>query len=132
MIPLCPIDPLVDVRAKKPDRRYLADAIHLVDLIRRAGEEVSPAIAAVEQSKAAAITAQLELEKHQQWLDRHQELYAQAVGACERRLKRLAYGRWMRAKFNNRIQALARPTGPSLSRQLQNRIQALDRVRQPL
>ena len=117
---------------KKPDRRYLADAIHLVDLIHRAGEEVSPAIAAVEQSKAAAVTAQLELEKHQQWLDRHQELYAQTVKGCERRLKRLAYCHWMRAKFNNRIQALARPTGPSLSRQLQNRIQALDCVRQPL
>ena len=113
---------------KKPDRSYLADAIHLVDLIHRAGEEVSPAIAAVEQSKAAAITAQLELQKHQQWLDRHQELYAQTVEACERRLKRLAYGHWMRAKFNNRIQALVRPTGPWLSRQLQNRIQALDRA----
>jgi hypothetical protein len=114
--------------SKKPDRSYLADAIHLVDLIHRAGEEVPPAIAAVEQSKAAAITAQLELEKHQQWLDRHQELYVQAVD----RLKRLAYGRWMRAKFNNRIQALARPTRPWLSLQLQNRIQALDRARQPL
>jgi hypothetical protein len=45
---------------KNPDRSYLADAIHLVDLIHRAGEEVSPAIAAVEQSKAAAITARLE------------------------------------------------------------------------
>ena len=117
---------------KKPHRSYLADAIHLVDLIHRAGEEVSPAIAAVEQSKAAAITAQLELQKHQQWLDRHQGLYAQTVEACERRLKRLAYGHWMRAKFNNRIQALVRPTGPWLSRQLQNRIQALDRARQPL
>ena len=115
---------------KKPDRSYLADAIHLVDLIHRAGEGVSPAIAAVEQSKAAAITARLELQKHRQWLDRHQELYAQTVEGCERRLKRLAYGHWMRAKFNNRIQALVRPTGPWLSRQLQNRIQALDRARQ--
>jgi hypothetical protein len=31
------------------------------------------------------------LEKHQQWLGQHQELYAQAVKGCERSLKRQAF-----------------------------------------
>jgi hypothetical protein len=144
--------------SKEPDRTYLADAIHLMDLIHQADEEVPPAITAVERSKAAAVTAQMELDKHQRWIARHQELYAQAVKGCERRLKRQAfiskckqtaylpvqliatacvslsravwvypYRRRLRAKLNNRIQAMARPTGPRLSPQLQNRIQAMDR-----
>jgi hypothetical protein len=77
--------------SKEPDRSHLADAIRLLDLIHRADEEIPTAIATVEQSKAAAITAQMELDKHQRWLGRHQELYAQALKGCERRLKRQAF-----------------------------------------
>ena len=74
---------------KDSDRSHLADAIHFMDLIRLADEELPAARAMVERSKAA-ITARMELDKHQQWLRRHQELYAQAVKRCERRLKRKA------------------------------------------
>ena len=73
---------------KHPDRSHLADAIHAADLIRLAEEEVPAARVTIERSKAAALTARMELEKHQQWLGRHEELYAQAVKGCERRLKR--------------------------------------------
>jgi hypothetical protein len=76
---------------KDPDRRHLADAIHFMDLIDLADDELPAARATVERSKAAAVTAQTELDKHQQWLGRHQELYAQAVKGCERRLKRQAF-----------------------------------------
>jgi hypothetical protein len=76
---------------KDPDRSHLADAIHFMDLIHSADEELPTARATVERSKAAVVTAQMELDKHQQWLGRHQELYSQAVRGCERRLKRQAY-----------------------------------------
>ena len=73
------------------DRSYLADAIHFMDLIHLADEELPAARATVERSKAAAATARMELDKHQQWLGQHQELYAYAVKGCERRLKRQAF-----------------------------------------
>jgi hypothetical protein len=76
---------------KDPDRSHLADAIHFMDLIDLADDELPAARATVEQSKAAALTAQMELDNHQQWLGQHQELYAQAVKGCERRLKRQAF-----------------------------------------
>ena len=75
---------------KDPDISHLADAIHSMDLIRLADEELPAAGAAVQRSKAAAVKAQMELDEHQQWVGRHQELYAQAVKGCERRLKRKA------------------------------------------
>jgi hypothetical protein len=70
---------------KDPDRSHLADAIHFMDLIDLADDELPAARATVEQSKAAAVTAQMELDNHQQWLGRHKELYAEAVKGCERR-----------------------------------------------
>jgi hypothetical protein len=76
---------------KDPDRSHLADAIRFMDLIDLADEELPAARANVEQSKAAAVTAQTELDNHQQWLGQHQQLYAQAVKGCERRLKRQAF-----------------------------------------
>jgi hypothetical protein len=76
---------------KDPDRSHLVDAIQFMDLIDLADEELPGARATVEQSKTAAVTARLELDKHQQWLGQHQELYAQAVKGCERRLKRQAF-----------------------------------------
>ncbi|HEX2447807.1 MAG TPA: hypothetical protein VHK26_06445 [Methyloceanibacter sp.] len=76
---------------KDPDRSHLVDAIHFMDLIRLADEELPVARATVERSKAAALTARMELDNHQRWLRRHQELYAQAVKRCERRLKRKAF-----------------------------------------
>jgi hypothetical protein len=62
-----------------------------MDLIHLADEELPAARATVERSKAAAATARMELDKHQQWLGQHQELYAHAVKGCERRLKRQAF-----------------------------------------
>jgi hypothetical protein len=73
------------------DRSHLADAIHFMDLIDLADQELPAARATVDQSKTAAVNARIELDKHQQWLGQHQELYAQAVKGCERRLKRQAF-----------------------------------------
>src|ERR1041384_5086482 len=56
-----------------------------MDLIDLADEELPAARATVEQAKEAALTAQMELDKHQQWLGQHQELYTEAVRGCERR-----------------------------------------------
>jgi hypothetical protein len=76
---------------KDPDRSHLDDAIHFMDLIQLADEELPAARATVERSKAEAVTARMELDKHQRWLGQHEELYAQAVKECERRLKRKAF-----------------------------------------
>jgi hypothetical protein len=143
---------------KDPDRSHLADAIHFMDLIDLADEELPAARANVEQSKAAAVTAQTELDNHQQWLGQHQQLYAQAVKGCERRLKRQAFigackqaawlpiqflttawsglfnaplayrrRRLLRAKLKDRLQELDHPSELKFARQLQERIQAMDR-----
>jgi hypothetical protein len=79
--------------SKAPDKSYLADAIHLMDLVHLVDEEVPAANAIVARSKTSAATAQIELEKHQRWLEGHQELYAEAVKGCQRRLKRQAFVR---------------------------------------
>ena len=73
---------------KDPDRSHLADAIQFMNLIDLADEELPAARATVEKSKAAAVTARRDLDKHQQWLGQHQDLYTEAVRGCERRLKR--------------------------------------------
>jgi len=57
-----------------------------MDLIDLADEELPAAKAAVKRSKAAAVTARMDLEKHQQWLGHHQELYTETVKGCERHL----------------------------------------------
>jgi len=126
-----------------------------MDLIDLADEELPAARATVERSKAAAITAQMELDKHQEWLGEHQELYTEAVKRFERRLKRqaliaackrtawvpvellttalsraaLAYPRRrsLRAKLKDRIQELDHPSELNFAQQLQERIQAMDR-----
>jgi len=54
--------------SKAPDRSHLTDAIHLMDLVHIVDEEVPAAKAIVERSKASAVTARMDLEKHQQWL----------------------------------------------------------------
>jgi hypothetical protein len=123
---------------KDPDRSHLADAIHFMDLIDLADEELPAARATVEQSKAAAVTAQTELDNHQQWLGRHQELYARAVKGCERRLRRQAFigackqAAWLPIQllatastglFNA---AIAYPRRRWLRAKLKDRIQELD------
>ena len=143
---------------KDPDRSHLADAIQFMNLIDLAYEELPTARATVEKSKAAAVTARRDLDKHQQWLGQHQELYTEAVEGCERRLKRQAFmgackqaawlpiqlvatastgllhatlayprRRWLRAKLKDRLQELDHPSEPQFTRQLQERIQAMDR-----
>jgi hypothetical protein len=143
---------------KDPDRSHLADAIHFMNLIDLADEELPAARATVEKSKAAAVTARRDLDKHQQWLGQHQELYTEAVKGCERRLKRQAFigackqavwlpiqfvatastgllhatlayprRRWLRAKLKDRLQELDHTSELQFARQLQERIQAMDR-----
>jgi hypothetical protein len=123
---------------KDPDRSHLADAIHFMDLIDLADEELPAARATVEQSKAAAVTAQTELDNNEQWLGRHQELYARAVKGCERRLRRQAFigackqAAWLPIQllatastglFNA---AIAYPRRRWLRAKLKDRIQELD------
>jgi len=71
-----------------PDRSHLADAIHLIDSIQTVDSKVPAVRATVDRSKAAVVSAKMELDQHERWLERHQELYSEAVKGCERRLKR--------------------------------------------
>ena len=72
---------------KDPDRSHLADAIQFMNLIDLADEELPTARATVEKSKAAAVTARRDLDKHQQWPGQHQELYTEAVEGCDPALR---------------------------------------------
>ena len=113
-----------------------------MDLIHLADEELPAARATVERSKAAAVTARTELDKHQQWLGRHQELYAQAVKGCERRLKRQAFinawkqTAWLPIQFLATAwiglshAAVAYPRRRALRAKLKDRIQELDHPRE--
>jgi hypothetical protein len=145
---------------KDPDRSHLADAIHFMDLIDLANEELPAARATVERSKTTAAMALGELDKHQEWLGQHQKLYTQAVKGCERRLRRQAlisackqtvwvpvqllatawsglfhaalgypHRRSLRAKLKDRIQELDQRSEVQFARQLQERIQRIDRQR---
>lgn len=128
---------------KHPDRSHLADAIHFMDLIDLADEELPAARATVEQAKAAAVTARKELEKHHQWLGQHQELYTEAVKGCERRLKRQAFVAVCKQKAWLPIQLVATastgllqaihayPRPRSLRAKLKHRLQELDHPRVP-
>jgi hypothetical protein len=123
---------------KEPDRSHLADAIHFMELIDLADCELPAARTTVEQSKAAAVAAQMELDKHQQWVGRHQELYTEAVKGCERRLKRQAFmavckqTAWVPVQLLTTAwrglshAALAYPRRRSLRAKLKDRIQELD------
>jgi hypothetical protein len=129
--------------SQDPDRSHLADAIHFMDLIHLADEELPAARATVERSKAAAVTAQMELDKHEQWLGQHKELYSQALKACERRLRRQAFigACKQRALLPIRLLATAcrglshaawaYPRRRWLRAKLKNRIQAVDQPSKP-
>jgi hypothetical protein len=65
----CSVTPAFVLEAslpKDPDRSHLVDAIHFMDLIDLADEELPAARATVERSKAAAAMARGELDKHQE------------------------------------------------------------------
>ena len=129
--------------SKAPDKSYLADAIHLMDLVHLVDEEVPAANAIVARSKTSAATAQIELEKHQRWLEGHQELYAEAVKGCQRRLKRQAFVRACKRIAFLPTQLLASVCVASghaawayvrrfrLRPKLQNRIHAMDQLSGP-
>ena len=139
---------------KDPDRSHLADAIHFMDLIDLADQELPSARATVEKSKAAALTARSELDKHKQWLGHHQERYTEAVRGFERRLKRQVFiaackdtarlpiqllsdfwsglfnaGRRcsLRAKLKDRLRELDHSSEVKPGPQLQKRIHSMDR-----
>jgi hypothetical protein len=141
---------------KHPDRSHLADAIRFMDLIDVADEELPAARATVERAKEAALTAQMELDKHQQWLGQHQQLYKKAVSGCERRRKRQVFiaackdtarlpidllnsawsslfnagrRRSLRSKLKDRLRELDHPSVVKPGKQLQERIEAMDRSR---
>ena len=114
-----------------------------MDLIDLADEELPAARATVEQAKTAAVTARLELDKHQQWLGQHEELYTEAVKGCERRLKRQAFVAACKQKAWLPIQLVATastgllqaihayPRRRSHKGNLKDRIQELDQPRVP-
>ncbi len=58
----------------------VSDKIHLVD--------AKAAAATVAWSKEVVVSANRELERHQLWLERHQEVYSEALKGCQRQLKR--------------------------------------------
>ena len=109
-----------------------------MDLILLADEELPAARETIERSKAAALKARMELDRRQQWLEHHQELYAQAVKGCERRLKRQAFIRackltaWLPVQFLATGSAglfhaaLAYPRRRWLRAKLKNRIHELE------
>ena len=124
--------------SNSPDRSHLVDAIHLMDLIHLVDEEVPAVRATVDRSKAAVVSAQMELDKHQRWLESHQELYSEAVKGCQRRLKRQAFISACKQTALLPIQLLttaciglsraacAYPRRRWLRAKLKNRIQAVD------
>ena len=128
---------------KDPDRSHLADAIQFMNLIDLADEELPTARATVEKSKAAAVTARRDLDKHQQWLGQHQELYTEAVEGCERRLKRQAFigackqAAWLPIQLVATASTclfhatLAYPRRRRLRAKLEDRLQELDHPSKP-
>jgi hypothetical protein len=58
----------------------VSDKIHLVD--------AKTAAATVAWSKEIVISATRELERHELWLERHHEVYSEALKQCQRQLKR--------------------------------------------
>jgi hypothetical protein len=128
---------------KVPDRSHLADAIHLMELVHLVDEEVPAANTIVERSKASAVTAQIELEKHQRWLEGHQKLYVEAVKGCQRLLKRQAFVRACKQTallpkqlLVSTCVALGHAAWAYVGRfrlraKLQNRIQAMDQRSRP-
>jgi hypothetical protein len=129
--------------SKAPDRSHLTDALHLIDLIQLIDEEVPAAITTVERSKAAAVRAQMELEKHQRWLEGHHELYSKALKRCERRLRRQALILALKQTALLPLQLLAAacvalghaawpyPRRFRLRAKLQNRIHAMGQLNRP-
>jgi hypothetical protein len=114
----------------KPNKIYLAD--------RRAAVR-----ATVERSKDLISSANRELDRHQQWFERHRELYREALEGFEHELKRLGLIGACRqtAKFRAHLvssvcvallhgakRVLTNPHRFRMRVKLQNRINALDQL----
>jgi hypothetical protein len=74
--------------SNKPDISYLNDAIHLMDGKHLIDTKVTAAETNVDQSKDIVVLAKRELERHQQWLERHRELYLKELIRAQRQLRR--------------------------------------------
>ena len=74
--------------ANRPDRSYLNDAIHLMDGKRLIDAKVTAVDTTVDRSKDVVVSANRELERHQQWLERHSEVYLKELKWAKRRLRR--------------------------------------------
>ena len=73
------------------DRSHLSDAIHLLDARQLIDAELPALTATVDRSRAAVGLAKTDLDEHRRWLERHHELYSEAVKGCERTLKRQSF-----------------------------------------
>jgi hypothetical protein len=122
--------------SKAPDRTYLSDAIHIVELTHLVDENIPAVRATVERSNAAVVSAKMELDKQRRWLEGHRERYAEALKWCKRRFKRRAFISGCKKTALLPIQLLAyawvsllRAAGafPRHSR-IQNRIEAMEKV----
>ena len=74
--------------SNRPDRSYLNDAIHLMDGTRLIDAKVAAVDTTVDRSKDVVVSANRELERHQQWLERHSEVYLKELKWAQRRLRR--------------------------------------------
>ncbi len=74
--------------SSRPDRSYLNDAIHLMDGTHLIDAKVAAVDTTVDRSKDVVVSANRELERHQQWLERHREVYLKELKWAKRQLRR--------------------------------------------
>ena len=74
--------------SKRPDMSYLNDAIHLMGRTHLIDAKVAAVETTVDRSKDVVVTANAELERHQQWVERHREVYLMELKWAQRQLRR--------------------------------------------
>ena len=74
--------------SKRPDMSYLNDAIHLMGGRHLIDAKVATVETTVDRSKDVVVTANAELERHQQWVERHREVYLIELKWAQRQLRR--------------------------------------------
>jgi hypothetical protein len=123
---------------RTPERSYLNDAIHLFDGTNRIKAEIADAQKTLDHSIETVIAANRDLERHQQWLERHRELYAEDMKRAQRHLRRHALVKVCKQAamlplhlISSRCAALLRGTRTALTNpaerdRLQSRINAVE------
>ena len=127
--------------SNRPDTSYLNDAIQLMDGTHLINAKVAAVETTVDRSKDVVVSATKELERHQQWLERHREVYLKELKWAKRQLRRHDLIRACKQVVIVPMQLVssgflallpgARRTlaKRAIYEQLQNRINAVDRPR---